>query len=164
MPFGARRFTQLVYHEELLNGSRVGVHRARFVPFALDGPEELLDESTLRRELDDNLKATRCPLPDAEEQLALRAFVAQARGKNFSRAAVESVAARGQQRVIVDVLDDGERAIIERFRKLLALQVRPQTVTHDNTNALISSRYDFADSARDVLRILDKYLSRPKGI
>lgn len=149
MPFGKRRFTQLVYREDRSSGDPVSWYEARFVPLAMGEADEYLTEEALTRALDDNAQA-RVPLADLEEQIALRAFKAQAKNKTFSRAAVEAVADRGKQRVIVDVLEAGERATVERLRKVV-LQL---TKTDDNV-------HNGRDLQRAVLTLLDKYL--PKG-
>ena len=164
MPFGARRFTQLVYDEEEQDGKRVGFYRARFVPLDFGAKDELLTEEQLTREIDDNLRAT-WPKADQEERLALAAFKAQARGKTFSRAAVASVVARGEQRVIVDPLDPPDRALIERWRHILSrAKLPPRGATSDGTpDPSSSSKHDFLDTSRDVLAFVDKYFPRAKG-
>lgn len=151
MPFGRRRFTQLVYAEKTENGTRVSFYRARFVPLDLDAGDELIECEDLTRAIDDNAMAKH-PLPDLEEQLALKAFAAQARGKTFSRAAVESVAERGRQRVVADVLEPGERATIERFRRMVLGLSMPERKSDPDIGA---------DTMRSALLLLDRYL--PKG-
>ena len=161
MPFGQRRFTQLVYGEEEQDGKLVGFYRARFVPLDFGASDELLTEEQLVREVDDNLRAT-WPKADQEERLALAAFKAQARGKTFSRAAVASVAARGEQRALVDPLDPPERALIERWRRILArAKLPPRAQGLDGTvDPSSSSKHDFLDTSRDVLAFVDKYFPR----
>lgn len=125
---------------------------------------ELLTEEQLTREIDDNLRAS-WPKSDQEERLALAAFRAQTRGKAFSRAAVASVQARGEQRALVDPLDPPERALIERWRRILSrAKLPPRSERHDGTpDPSSSSKHDFMDASRDVLAFVDKYFPKPKG-
>lgn len=134
MPFGARRFTQLIYTEARVNGERVSYYRARFVPLDFGDADELVTHEDLLRAVDDNAREP-FPKPDAEERLALAAFNAQARNKTFTRAAVESVMARGQQRALVDVVDPRERTVIERWRGILARARVATPATAANTTS-----------------------------
>lgn len=160
MPFGRRRFTQLVHHVVRgPDGKPASEYRARFVSLDLGDVAEQVDEDTLKRALDDNAREVR-PLPDGEERLALAALVAQAKGKTASRARVAAQVERtaSKQISIVDPLASLERATVDRFRKLLTLRV---SGSDRASAALASSRHDLIDTSREILMLLDMYLPKP---
>lgn len=162
MPFGRRRFTQLVHHVVRgPNGQPASEYRARFVSLDLGEVAEMLTAEELKREFDDNAASHR-PLPDGEEKLALAAFTAQAKGKTASRARLAGVLDRATsgQTSILDALQPDQRATIERFRTLLTLRV---SGSDRASAALASSRHDLIDTARDVLQLVDMHLPKPKG-
>jgi hypothetical protein len=162
MPFGERRFTQLVYCYDAEHAQ--GFFRARFVPLDFHEADEFVTEAELVLAFDDNARAA-TPLPDAEEKLALAAFRAQQRNKGFTRSAVEAVATRGAQGTTVDVLAPAERIVIERFRAGVSRQrLPPKAASVDGADPLGISRAEFVDACKDTLTLLDKYLPRPRGL
>lgn len=158
MSFGKRRFQSLVLTD--------GQMHAYFLPLDdLTKPAEYVTEETLRAVM---ASAGAVQHTHGEEFLALKAFDQFLRGKKGSRATAEAAVARRGQESIVDPLQPHERALVERWRKLVTLGALPKTVgalsgtsgTSSDT-ALDSSRHDFFDTATDVMKLLDLYL--PKG-
>lgn len=166
MPFGTRRFTQLVMHAGIDGdtGKPVAVYYARFLPtLDLNGDAEQVDEQTLVRELADNARAVR-PLPDGEEQLALSAFKAQAKAQTASRARMVAAAERAamRQTSLVDPLRPDERLKLERWRKLVTKRALQQiSRTHADNDSTLAGQHDLLDASRDVLALLDAYFPPP---
>lgn len=163
MLFGRRRFTQLVLHVvEGPDGKPASEYRARFVSLDLADIAEQVDEATLRREIDDNARSVR-PVPDAEEQLALAAFKAQARNKKASRSAVAAQVERAasRQTSIIDPLDPPERALVERWRKLVAKRgLQRVSRTQADNDTTLADQHDLLDTSEEVVKLLDLYLPR----
>jgi hypothetical protein len=161
MPFGQRRFTQLVYCYD--PEAAQGFFRARFVPLDFGEADEFVTEAELVLAFDDNNRAVR-PLPDAEEKLALAAFRAQQRNKTFTRSALEAVATRGAQGTTIDVLRPAERIVVERFRAAVSrAKLPPKAAGTDGGDPLAISKAAFVDACKDTLALVDKYLPKPKG-
>jgi hypothetical protein len=162
MPFGSRRFTQLVFGVETHNGREVGVYRARFVPLNFGEQDELVTEEELTLAFDDNARLA-VPLPDAEEKLALAAFRAQARNRAHSRAAVEAVALRGAQLSTVDPLTPAERVVVERFRTCVTrAKLPPRGGSQSGPDPIATSKQAFVDACKDTLALLEKYFPKPR--
>lgn len=156
MPLGRRKYLGLVIHD--------GDWQARFAPIDLASTEEFLTEAKLAAQIASDPAAA-----SPEDMLAVNAFKARRRNQGTSRAAMLAAherASRKDQGVGVaeaDVLEPSERATVERWRGIIGRETLPVTVDmeSDSRRALKSSRHDFLDGARDVLRIIDKYLPRP---